>query len=408
MKKLILTLAAMVVSATAFAFNLPVVDYLGNALPASPIATFDASGKPVLISAAGITTNVYAYGSGPYPITNYGGIKRECNKLDSGHTSCYSTNPQEITLTESSICGFPVVPAVIMSCRGNACKSELFLQACTTVFPDRQASTGYVAPYSSKNIAGNLNNGSDFSDQSFSTRLDFTSNLNTARKIKALGHMPALSIGAIVFDSNGNLVPDAYSRLINAINAYPDVFYTPGIPMEVIDEPFNNIPVSQYPTQSNQINLVISWLKNLTPNASLGVTIAPIWNNNAQMLPAIETIASQLSWVATDPYLNVLENSAASLQLATDFINYMQAYHPTMNTWLIVQGFAPVFSKPPAQWGAYEINTYTNFLGQLMTIGNRYNGLMVWGWSDSAELDPQFSSANFPQVIKDLYNNYSR
>ena len=46
-------------------------------------------------------------------------------------------------------------------------------------------------------------------------------------------------------------------------------------------------------------------------------------------------------------------SKADALALDSPFVNYMHTHHPSMPTWLIVQGFAPVRELPPQYAGAH-------------------------------------------------------
>lgn len=402
--KTLLTIAAAVTfSACSANASSVLLDINGNALPATPVVNYNVDGAPTSISAAGITAHLYAFGQGPAPITNFGSIKRECDRINPNNTSCYSTSPYEITLTEDSICGYPVVPSVVMSCKNGSCVSELYMQACSTSYPSSVASATYAAPKSSKNISGTVNENVDFSTQSFSSSYDFTANMNAAARIVAQGRTPIIALAGLLFDDNGNMRSDAQSNLNAVVARYPSVFYAPKVSIEIFDEFLLYVPPSDYARRVAEFNKVSALLRTTVPSLGQGVVLAPIWNTHPGFLQAVAGIMPNLNWVATDPYLSTLGNEASPIASANEFINYMRAYYPQHAAWLIVQGFGPVGSIPPAQWGSTEIAQFTNFLSGMSTQGARYDGVLIWGWVSVYELSDAFAGKNFPQAIKNLY-----
>lgn len=398
MKKLLLS-ALLALTLTGCAAQ-PLVDTNGQYLPATPIATFEGT-VPKFVTAANQTVNIYPYGQAPTPVGQFATIKRECKKLDSTHTECYSSSPFETTLTESDICGFPAAPAVIMSCKANSCVSEIYMMACATMYPDVGPSV-YSAPISTKFFGGAINTKSEFLEQSFSTNMDFTSNLNTAMSIKSQGRNPILGLGAMFFANDGTMKATAAQDLEAAIVRFPSLFVAPTI--EIYDEPF--IGINNATVQS--INQVATMIKARLPNASLGMVIAPVWAQYPNMLNQLEAVVHNMQWLAIDPYIGTFNATPYATAVTTEFADYMTAYHPTLQKFLVVQGFGPVGEVAPQFWGSEEIYAFTNYLAAMANLSPRFNGVVVWGWTSVFEVEDKFAGKHFPQAVKDLYINFSR
>lgn len=408
--KTLVTSILFVLSTAASAATAPtaLVDYRGYTLPATPVVAFGETGLPQEVRVLGTTARLYAYGTGPAPVTNFGGIKRECGKLDPGHTECYTTSPFETSLVEDSICGYPAAPAVILACRRDSCVSEVFVAECTTAFPERANNRTYSAGMSSRNFAGSLSESEDFAVQSFSSRFDFTTNLNTAMRIVEQGRTPIVGMGLMLFDFEGNLLPDARAILVKAIARFPQVLRKAELPIELFDEPFMNARPQDLPKLIADINAASALVRELLPNARIGITVAPTWEGNANILPSVEAVIHNFGWIATDTYLMNFGEVSQTLRRAKEFNEYVKSRHPNVATWLIVQGFAPVFEAAPQQWGPAEINSYTSFFFQMQEQAARYDGVMVWGWNAVNELQDQYAGKNFPDSIKNLYIAASR
>lgn len=394
MNKIFLLIMFLVTQAIAS----PAIDSRGNLLPGNP--QINMSSEPT-VTVGSFSTRLYKFGSGPAPITTFGGIKRECSRILPSHSDCYSTNPVEVNFEESSICGFPAIPSLVVACKGSSCVSEIFMYACNAAYPDYQEST-YSKPLSAGNVIGEINSGADFTNQVFSSRMDYVSNLNLAVKVKKQGRVPVIATGGMLFDYDGRVKLNAAQILDDAIAKYPSVF-TSDVTIELFDEPFYGHPNVSVFEKINSINLVKNLLLQRLPRASLGVAIAPTWSIAGEVVPAFESIVDGLSWVAVDPYLQSPGDEENVLTQAKQFISYMRQNHSNLQTLLIVQGFAPVFGKTPATWNAYDVSVFSDFLGRMSDVSRQYDGVMVWGWNYVNELDDAFAGKNFPSAIKDLY-----
>ena len=387
MKKVIVSILLSFTS-LAFAATTVLTDYQGNALPTNPSLVLDASGNPSAVIMLGETSTLYAFGTAPYPVNEFSTIKAACKVLDSGATSCYSTNPFETTITESNNCDFPAVPAVIMACRGNNCTSVVYTNACGAFYPKlpNQPTTEAITlkPLPITNIR------------------NWLSDMDEAADVVSKGYVPTLSLSTMLMDSNG-LKSNAQQLLQAAIAKYPTVFNLPYLPVELADEPFLNQSQSQVVASSNNLVAEAKLLEQFLPNAKLGVTIAATWNTDSLIQSAVETVMPYMSWVATDPYIASFSGSAQSLLMASQFNTYIRTLHPEVATYLIVQGFAPVNEIPPAQWGTKEIAAYTSYLAAYEIVASQYDGVTIWGWNSVAELDDSYAGKNFPPAVKDLY-----
>lgn len=395
-KSLLLSLSF---SLSAFA-GVPAIDYAGNLLPGNPAIVF-SSGIPTSVSVGSVSVRLYAYGTGPAPMTNFGVVKRECSRLVSDHTSCYSTNPRETNLTEDSICGFPAVPALIVSCKASGCVSEIYVHACGAVHPDKPSSA-YTFSVSPSLTVGEINSASDFSTQPFRTSGDYVSNLNLALKVKEHGRTPIIAVGSMLFDVQGKMKPDAPTILDAAISRFPSLF-SYGTVIEVFDEPFLERNSISNAEKIASINAVSALLKSRIPGVSIGVAIAPVWGSDPDMIPSFEAIVHNLQWVATDPYMQTLGYENVYVEYANQFSDYMRRFHPELKTWLIVQGFAPVLSKKPSEWTITEIESFKKLLNGMYQSSLKYTGVMIWGWNSVNELDDAYNGNNFPDEIKKLY-----
>ena len=381
-------------------------DVYRRPLPESPEMRCADGATPSSVVAQGKNLRLYAYGTAPYPITNFGGILRECDKLLPGHTACFTTDLFETPLTETAICGYPAVPTYILACDKQICSSEIYSQACGTSSPDLSPNQKYSAPAVSLSIAGMINDGSDFGNQNFASRMDITANLNMAERIVSQGRTPILNLGALLMGHDGGLRPSAAQDLSAAMARYPSVFSAPGLAIEVYDEPFFNADSATLPARINGIKKSISLLRSLIPAAALGVVVAPVWSSDPLMVASFETIMSGLDWVATDPYAQWLDAAAfeRSLTLAKNFANFMKVAHPSKGRWLVIQGFSPVFSPLPSQWTQQQMSSFKQFLLDMAQIANKdYGGVAIWGWSNAYELPDRYTGKFFPAELKQLY-----
>ena len=381
-------------------------DFFGRPLPASPVMSCAGGVTPAQVLAEGRVLPLYAYGTGPSPITNFGGIPRECGKLMPAGTSCFTTNPADTPLTESATCGYPAVPSYVLACDASHCTTEIYSQACGSAYPDLSPDQLYSAPATPLNVVGAINDGADFGSQGFASRLDFTANLGIAERIARQGRIPVLGLGALLMDSDGALRPTAAQDLADAIAKYPSVFKAPGLTVVVYDEPFAGTDPLTLPRRVGGIRKSISLLNSLLPAASLGVVVAPVWSTDSLMVAALEAILPGLQFVATDTYAQTLDAPTIdrTVSRARHFASYMKIFHPSVARWLVIQGFAPVYSALPSQWTPEQNVMFTQLLGRLVEVANDdYLGVVVWGWSNAYELPDAYTGKFFPPALKQLY-----
>ena len=381
-------------------------DFFNHPLPGRPALSCADGLTPSAVVAGGTTLRLYAYGTAPYPVRNFGGIKRECSKLMPAGTSCFTTDPYDTPLSESAICGYPAVPTYLVACDASHCTAEIYSQACGSTYPDLSPDQVYSAPASSLNIAGVINEGADFGTQGFASRQDLTGNLNTAERIVRQGRTPILGLGQLLMDNDGALRPAAAQDLSTAIANHPLVFNAPGLAIEVYDEPFAGTDPATLPVRINGLRQSIALLHNLLPAATLGVAVAPVWSIDPLMVAALEAIMPGLQWVATDTYAQSLDapTIAHTLSLARHFATYMKITHPSVARWLVIQGFAPVFSSLPTEWRPEQFDLFQQFLLDLVQVASSgYEGVVVWGWSNAYELPDAYTGKFFPPALKQLY-----
>ena len=381
-------------------------DIVGVALPGAPVVRCADGQRPSAVVVQGVAVTLFADGAGPSPITKYGGIRRECGKLLPNATSCFSTNPFEAPLLQTDICGYASTAAYILACDSANCAAETFAPACAGSSPDLPGQHAYTAPASPLNVAGHITSNSDFESQSFASRFDFTENFNIAARIVAQGRTPILGLGSILIGADGAMLPTAARDLAQARGNYPSVFNAAGLAIVVYDEPFLRVDPATLPVWIEGLRQAIALVHALVPAAALGVTVAPVWNSDPRMIGAIEAILPGLHWLATDVYAFSLDAESLSdtLGLARQFADYMKSNHPNLGRWLIIQGFAPVSSPLPSQWSAQQSGAFKTFLLDMIHLAaTQYDGAMVWGWSNAAELDDAYSGKFFPLEVKQLY-----
>ena len=385
-------------------------DFFNRPLPGSPAMSCAGGVKPAQVLVEGRALPLYAYGTGPYPITNFGGIRRECSKLMPAGTSCFTTNPSDAPLSESATCGYPSVPAYVLACDASRCTAEIYSQACGSAYPDLSPGQMYSAPATSLNVVGAINDGADFGKQGFASRLDFTASLEIAERIVRQGRTPVLGLGGLLMGSDGALRPSAEQDLSNAIAKYPSVFNAPGLAVVVYDEPFAGTDPLTLPRRVSGIKNSISLLHGMVPAATLGVVVAPVWSSDPLMVAAFEAILPGLQFVATDTYAQTLDAPTIdqTVARARHFATYMKIAHPSVGRWLVIQGFAPVLSALPTQWTSGQLAMFTQLLNNLVEVANAdYGGVVVWGWSNVYELSDAYSGKFFPPALKQLYLNGS-
>ena len=401
--------APVSVSAPLCAEN-PVVlrDFFGQPLPNSPAMSCGGGTAPATVLTQGQSLPLYAYGSGPAPITTFGGIERECNKLLPGHASCFSTNPFTTPLIESATCGYAATPAYVLACKASGCVAEIYSQACGASSPDLAPEALYSAPGTSLNVGGALNDGVDFKQQDFSSRLDFTPNLHIAERIVRQGHTPVLGLGTLLMDADGVLRPTAEQDLRDAMARFPSVFGLAGLSIVVYDEPFVGTPLLSLPRRVNGIRKSIDLLNRLLPGATLGVVVAPVWSSDPLMVASLEAVLQGLQFVATDTYAFTLDAPTVeqAVTRARHFANYMKLLHPGMTRWLVIQGFAPANSALPSQWTPEQYALYAGLINDLAEVAQSdYAGALVWGWSNGYELPDAYTGKFFPPALKQLYRD---
>lgn len=389
--------------------NYVLKDFYKQALPGNPVLKCTNGYTPSNVEIEGNLLEIYAFGTGPYPITYYGGSLRECNRLMPSGKACFTSNPFVPPQVERSICGFPAPVAYVLACDAYGCTSEAFSQACASRAPDLPGNTFYTTAASAFNVAGHLTNATDLGHQGFSSRFDLTENLNTAASIVSQGRVPILGLGGLLFEpSNGALQAQAAQDLDRAIAQYPTVFSAPGLSIEVMDEPFLNADPASLAFRIDQLNKGIALLRKALPAASLGVAVAPVWQVDPNMIPSVEAIAPGLDWMATDPYAFSLDAAAldGALQRAHEFAAYLDTRHPGLKRWLILQGFAPPAAPLPGAWTSAQLAIFQQFIAEMVEISkSRYHGTLVWGWSNGAELPDGYTGKNFPPALKAFYSS---
>jgi len=381
-------------------------DFAKRPLPGTPVLRCANGLTPSTVEVEGKVLDLYAYGTGPQPITDYGGSMRECNKLMPTGTACFTTNPFAAPQIERNICGYPSPAAYILSCNSFGCTAETFNHACASSSPDMPGEYLYTVPITSFKVAGHITDQTDFGNQSFATRWDFTENLNTAASIVRQGRIPILGLGSLLLDANGVLRPTATQDLYRAIEQYPTVFNASGLSIEVVDEPFLRVDPVSLPVRIAELKKAIALLKQLLPLADLGVTVAPVWNSDSHMVPSIKAILPGLHWLATDTYAYSLDGPVIenTLQLAREFSTYLKANYPSVERWLIIQGFAPTKSPLPTTWTPDQLYVFQQFMLRLIEISStQYDGTLVWGWSNASELPDEYTGKKFPPALKEFY-----
>ena len=174
------------------------------------------------------------------------------------------------------------------------------------------------------------------------------------------------------------------------------------------DEPFAGTSLLSLPRRVNGIRKSIDLLNRLLPAASLGVVVAPVWSSDPLMVASLETILQGLQFVATDTYAFKLDAPTVeqTVARARHFASYMKLLHPGMTRWLVIQGFAPVYSAEPSQWMPEQDALYSRLINGLAEVAQSdYAGAVVWGWSNGYELPDAYTGKFFPPALKQLYRD---
>ena len=406
------------------------IDFFGNALPGTPVIKI-VTNVPKTVTVGNVEVNLYrvakpeanpANAGTPDLLKKYGGVTRECLKINRVDPvlpwTCYSSFPYDAVhpAEDDAICGVPAVPAVIVSCTGDRCVSEFFYQSCETRYPSLSASRAYPPALipADGNFGNYIGDPDNLQNQEFDTKYDVAGSFNTALETLRQGRTPIISSG-MLFDFNGFMKPNAANILDTLIAKFPQL-YVPGAVIVVLDEPFMENDPAILQRKIDDVNSVIRLLRSRIPTAQLGINVAPIWNEQTSMVPAMEKVIYdshgnlQLQWLATDVYASSLgvPDRDRAVNLATQFSDYMSINHPDMGKWLIVQGFAPVNSVSPRSWGDAEKNQFKDLMDKMRLASAYYSGVMVWGWNSVSELSDDFAGKNFPVEIKTLYANWAK
>ncbi len=390
------------------------VDFFGDVLPGVTLMCAGL-GQPIAVRLDdGTSLALYAFGTGPAPITTYGGTLRECENISPGYTACYSTNPVEApsSLRDKTACGFPTTPVYAVACAAASCTGEVLGLGCASAAPDTAPDATYVSSSTTVNVGGALNEGVDFETQVFPTKLDFTASLPMALRIVHAGRIPVLGVGGMLLDADGLLTTDASAVLNQAIADYPSVFHAPGLMIEAVDEPFWSMGTpptgAALAAQVTAIQQELALLAAALPDAKLGVTVAPVWNQVPTMLSCVEALVPGLQWVATDVYTMTLNapDLANAQSLATEFAQYVAQNHPQLARFLIIQGFGPVHEQVPSAWSDTQVSTFEDFMTTMAGIGaSQYSGVLIWGWNYVNELPDRYAGKHFPAALQTFYTN---
>ena len=128
---------------------------------------------------------------------------------------------------------------------------------------------------------------------------------------------------------------------------------------------------------------------------------------------------ARLNWMAIDPYsfdmskvgLYSLDNLNNMTRNAASFARLA---NPTIERWLVVQGFAqsswyPTDGEVASNPTLAVNNDFANFMrGQFDIANTTYEGVIVFGWQFRANDIPSYENgSNFPNWLKKIYFNFA-
>ncbi|MES2039385.1 MAG: discoidin domain-containing protein, partial [Pseudomonadota bacterium] len=429
-------------------------DYFRNPLPGSPILSM-AGDVPTSVLVSGVLapmhrvkhpTNVGANPGTPSDplaanpgipkdLATYGGVTRECLKLNPNATApdwaCYSTFPGDylnsIPVLESpqmnAVCGTPArVPAIITSCSSGQCTSEIFMKDCQTGYPSLVSSRFFNSEKTELNYGNTIDDPDFLSKQSFSGQYYVTGNYNTALQVLQQGRIPVVSIPIFNRPLTGgsySLRPDAEQILNNAVAQYPQLFAS-GARISIVDEPFWNgkdmVQGQALEDEITALRLGIAMMQRKLPWAKFGLNLVGLESKQPQMMDAMKKLLTptggvsiSLQWLSSDIYVSsfdIAERNSA-FNAANWFANYMKTTAPfnTMERWLVVQGFGPFAHNvaPPPGWSVGMENDFKSIMSTMGIAGLNYTGLVVWGWDEASELDDRFTGKYFSTNVRRVY-----
>lgn len=424
--------------------NAVATDYFRNPLPGSPVISM-INNAPTNVSVSGVTANMYkvirplgnpAYTYTPGVLGGYGGVMRECLKLNPSSVApdggCYSTFPVEYESSApvlasaqmNAVCGSPAKdPTLITSCGSGQCVSEIFMFDCQTGSPSLMQSRFFNSEKTDANYGNTVDDPDDLSNQGFNGKYYVTANYNTALQILQQGRIPVVSIG--IFDrpltgGSYSLKPNAQQIIDNAVAQYPQLFAA-GAMISIVDEPFwNNSGMVQGAALDAEINALrqgISLMQKKLPSARFGLNLVGVLSVQPQMMEAMKRLLTptngvsvSLQWLSTDIYINTfdLTERNTAFNAVNWFSNYMKTTAPfnTMERWLVVQGFGPynyANAVIPSNWSYAMENDFKSIMSTMGVAGLNYTGIMVWGWNKAAEIDDRFTGKYFPVSTRRVY-----
>ena len=417
-------------------------DYFRRPLPGPPILTM-INNMPTSVLVSGVKADMYrvvrpftdpANADTPDPVRRYGGVTRECLKINPNNLApdwtCYSTFPEEYknskdTLASpqmNAICGLPVNPALVTSCSSGQCVSEIFMLDCQTGYPSLTANRNFNKAKADLNYGGYIDDPDDLSQQGYGGKYYLSGNYNTALEILKQGRVPIVGISIFNRPLTGGtytLKADAEKIINDTVAQYPQLF-TAGAMISVVDEPFwtnTDLPdAAALEAEISALRKGIFLMQRKLPGAKFGLNLAGVLRVQPQMIDAVKKLLTpadgmsvSLQWLATDVYVNTfdLTDRAVALNTANSFGNYMKtAPFNTMESWLVVQGFAPydyAGAVPPSSWPAGLTSDFKSVMRSMGVIGTKYTGVLVWGWNKASEIDDRFTGKYFPTELQNLY-----
>jgi|GEM_PF-2020820 len=418
-------------------------DYFRNPLPGSPILTM-VDDAPTSVLVSGVRATMYrvkqpndetANPGIPVPLARYGGVMRECLKLNPNSTApdwaCYSTYPEDYQSSSSvlaspqmnAVCGAQAkYPALISSCSSGQCVSEIFMLDCQTGYPSLTANRNFNTVKADLNYGGYIDDPDDLSKQGYGGKYYLSGNYNTALETLRQGRVPIVGINIFERPLTGGtytLKADAEKIINDTVAQYPQLF-TSGAMISIVDEPFwtnTGLPAAAVlDAEINALRKGIFLMQRKLPGAKFGLNLAGVLSAQPQMMESVKKILTptdgmsvSLQWLATDVYVNTfdLTERATALNTANGFANHMKtAPFNTMESWLVVQGFAPynyTGAVPPSNWPAGLTSDFKSIMRSMGVIGAKYTGVLVWGWNKAAEIDDRFTGKYFPSELQKWY-----
>ena len=354
-------------------------------------------------------------------LADNGAIKRESlkiiEKINIKNPLSFYTEPSDIgsSVIYDKTCGFQseTIFIIVQDSDTNKFYGEMAALNCLAVYPDQNPDVDIPTKVTNDGfkVFSNIYNTSELSTQSFPVNGFSTISLRVADDLlkKYPDKEVLIVLSNMLMDKNKVLLPNADEILTTAINNYPDLFNSPNLLIELVDEPFwhpdSQVKVNEGATLNNELDSLLNYVdfvKKYLPNSKVGVVIAGIWNKYPQLLDAAESISYKLDWIACDIYATDTDNIGyeQSLSMLESFHDSIKGKNPYVKIYSVIQGFAPLNMTPDTE------DSFLSFMKLMFDYSvTNYNGIAIWGWNSVAELPDSISGYKQDDKFKTFYIN---